>query len=92
MISCKAPETLPYPLQAMFVVPKRNFKRSPDRNLLRRRIKECYRITKESWYKELTEKNSRFLIAFLYISKKEEDFGKIDSSVRKLMNDLLAHN
>ncbi|MFN3315712.1 MAG: ribonuclease P protein component, partial [Raineya sp.] len=32
--------------QVLFVVPKKNFKKAVDRNLLRRRIKEAYRLQK----------------------------------------------
>jgi len=34
------------PSQALFVVPKKRFKRAVDRNKLRRRIRESYRLNK----------------------------------------------
>jgi len=35
-----------FPAKAAFVVPKKKFKRAVDRNLIKRRLKESYRINK----------------------------------------------
>lgn len=37
------------PLRIGFSVPKRRFKRAVDRNLLRRRMKEAYRLHRSDW-------------------------------------------
>jgi ribonuclease P protein component len=74
-----------FPAQAMFVVPKRNFKRAHDRNLLKRRMREAYRLNKADFYETLRLKGNHRLIAFLYISKKEESYAGIFSSALKLL-------
>jgi ribonuclease P protein component len=82
---------LPLPLQAMFVVPKRNFKRAHDRNRLRRRIKEAYRLNKSIFYKKLAESNKKYIIAFLFTGKQDEVYSKIESAVKKTLSSLAGN-
>jgi len=50
--------------QVMFSVSKRNFKRAVDRNLLKRRMKESYRLNKLS-----IQGTSKFQMAYIYTAK-----------------------
>lgn len=69
------------PCQAMFVVPKRTFKRAHDRNKLKRRMREAYRLNKAFFYEVVKLKNKKILISFLFIGKKSEDYKLIEASV-----------
>ena len=81
---------LKFQAQAMFVVPKRNFKRSPERNLLKRRMREVYRLQKGVLYEELKSLNKKVLIAILYTGKKEEAYSVIETSILKLLRKIFA--
>lgn len=73
-----------YPLKAyyqegsgepVFSVPKRSFKRAVKRNLLKRRMREAFRLNKSI----LGEKS--YDIMFVYTGKEVEDFDKIAANV-----------
>jgi ribonuclease P protein component len=50
--------------EALFTVPSRNFKRAVDRNLLKRRMREAYRLNKSQLPPE-----PKWLLAYIYIAK-----------------------
>lgn len=84
LVYINTPVELIYPAQSMFVVPKRNHKRAHDRNKLKRRMREGYRLNKISLYTELIQKERKMLMAFIYTGKKQEEFGTIEKSMLKL--------
>jgi ribonuclease P protein component len=76
---------MPFPIQAMFVVPKRNFKKAHDRNKIRRRMREAYRLNKNSVYAEFKPEDKKMAIAFIYTGKEEKDYLTIETSIKKLL-------
>jgi ribonuclease P protein component len=79
-------EELQTPLQVMFVVPKRIFKHAHDRNTLKRRMRESYRLNKSNFYTRLKPHGKKYIVAFIYTGKKEAEYLEIDASVIKLLN------
>lgn len=80
LLPCEAPHT-----QAMFVVPKRRFRRAHDRNRLRRRIKEAYRTSKHELVLSSTQNQRNCHLAFLFIGAKDEPYAVIQASVNALL-------
>jgi ribonuclease P protein component len=70
-------------VKAMFVVPKKKFKKAHDRNKLRRRIKEAYRLQKNAFYKELGDVHLN--LAFIYTSNEAHDHSSITAAVHQLL-------
>lgn len=72
----------------MFVAPKRAFKKSPDRNLLKRRMRESYRLLKRELYQDLGHCGKGITIAIIYSGKVEEESAKILQSMQMLLDKL----
>lgn len=68
-------------VKVMVNVPKKRFKRAVKRNLLKRLMRESYRLNKSKLTEFCTEKNISLQIAFNYVSDEEMDFKTIESKM-----------
>ncbi len=78
-------------LQAGFTVSRRNFRKAVHRNLLKRRMREAYRLQKNDLIEHLTNKQLSMNIMFVYQAKEINDFDIIQSAIGKLLS-LLKKN
>ena len=76
------------PLQMGLSVPKRAFSKAVDRNRLRRRIRESYRLNKHSIYKKLESPDTQYGLMLIYVAKETLDFHKIEKGIQKGFNKL----
>ena len=66
--------------QVLFTVPRRNFKKAVDRNLLKRRMREAYRQHKHIiTYK--SEEGVHFLLGYIYIAKEIHTYQRIETKI-----------
>ena len=79
-----APQTLP---QVLFSVPKRAFKKAVDRNLVRRRCREAYRLNKR-----ILQQAARHpaAITFLYTAKTKISFEEIEKGMKLAMKRVMS--
>lgn len=71
-----------YPCKVLFSVPKRNFKRAVHRNLLRRRMREAFRLNNHEFYQKLRENGKKISAVFIYIEKKELEYATIENGMK----------
>lgn len=76
-----------HPVQIGFSVSKRNFKRAVDRNLLKRRMREIYRLNKPSFYESLPD-GMQVAVMLIYTCKEEKDYQTIEKGMQKVFNKL----
>ena len=77
------------PVQVLISVPKKKFKRAVDRNLLKRRIREIYRLQKfEQLYPFLAEQSVTMILGINYIGNEIGEYAfmekKFNAAILKL--------
>ena len=76
------------PVSILISVPKKKFKRAVKRNLIKRQIREVYRVHKYTLIDPLVEKNRRMLVAFLYLDKEIRSFAEMEKAMNKALTTL----
>lgn len=88
LIWLKAEAAQPFPVQLLVSVPKRNFKKAADRNLLKRRIREAYRKNKSGWYEQL--RPGAYSLLLIYTGKQAAEYKVIEEKIMQLMERFIA--
>ena len=80
----------PFPIQVVISVPKKRFKSAVDRNLIKRRTKEIYRMGKEEQlYPAVNSHQKKILLGLSYVGKEIYDFDYLQQKIHNLFKTLI---
>jgi ribonuclease P protein component len=84
----EAPQT-DFPIQCTVSVAKKKFPRAADRNRIRRRVKEAYRLNKHWLYEALDKHAPQYAFMILYVAKEELPYEDIEKAMKKMLTRFL---
>ncbi|WP_397445118.1 ribonuclease P protein component [Polaribacter sp. R77954] len=83
MVYLQTEHTSSYPAQVGVSVAKRNFKKAPDRNRLKRLMRETYRLQKATVYENVSEP---YIFMISYIGKEEKTYQELHAKMNSLLH------
>ena len=75
-------------LKALIVVPKKRVRLASDRNVIKRRVKEAYRLQKSELEKYLKSNNHHLNLAIIYQKQEILDYKLIEVKIKLLLSRL----
>jgi len=78
-----------FPAQAGMVVPKRHFRKAVVRNLLRRRMREAFRRSKQPFYEELRKRGTAVKLMIVYTAREALEYKEVERKIIVTLQRLL---
>ena len=75
-------------LKSLIVIPKKRVRLASDRNVIKRRVKEAYRLQKSELEKYLKSNNHQLNLAIIYQKHEILDYKLIEEKIKLLLNRL----
>ena len=78
-------------IEVMFSVPKKFHKRANKRNLLKRRTREAYRLSRESLVQRAKERGGELQLALIYSTKACHNYKTVENAVQRILAQVCEH-
>lgn len=85
----ESPVALPYPAQVAFSVSKRNFRLAVTRNLIKRRMREAYRMNKNALYEQLNTAGKQLVFAIIIKGNIIPEYPEVNKSMSEILQRLI---
>jgi ribonuclease P protein component len=77
-----------FPLRIAFSVSKKRFPLAVDRNAMKRKIREIYRLNKNNWYAKL---DANYAVLLIYTSNVKRKTAEMETQLKKVFDLFLSH-
>ncbi|MBE6310454.1 MAG: ribonuclease P protein component [Bacteroidales bacterium] len=78
------------PTQFLITIPKKKIRKAVKRVLLRRRVREAYRLNRNRLTPILNKQGKSIKVAFVYLSDEIADYDTINTKMQALMDKIIA--
>ncbi len=73
------------PVQVLIAVPRKQWKRSVDRNFIKRLIREAYRTNKHKLYDSLEQAHKQLALALIFRGKQKPTLAEIEHNLKQVL-------
>jgi len=73
------------PVKVSFTVPKRAFPKAVQRNFIKRKMREAYRLNKHVFYAKAKENQKQYAMMFIYVAREPLPYKTVEKAIVSLL-------
>lgn len=77
-----------FPIRIAFSVSKKRFPLAVDRNAMKRKIREIYRLNKHNWYAKL---DANYAVLLIYTSNEKRKTAEMENQLKNVFDLFISH-